>query len=169
MKIFVTMLIPFLFVSNNATSSELPVEALSDSFVIEKTLNLPISEVWQLWVNPQKLSNWLAASAIVEEKAGGKYELFWDLAHSDQNSTIGCHIIEIESEMYLAFEWKGPAQFSDLMNTQPLPTWVKITFSKESDNRTHIKLEHFGWKTSFRWKEAEKWQKISWERALNNL
>lgn len=137
------------------------------TIVLEKTISVSVEGAWQLWTEPRKLASWLSSEANVELKVGGLYELFWEPEHPEQNSTIGCRILELAPNKLISFQWKGPVPFADIMNADPLPTWVRVTFSTNGENQTIIRLEHFGWKSGPHWIEAKKWQKNAWLQAFS--
>lgn len=139
------------------------------TIVLEKKISVSIEEAWKLWTDPEKLTKWLTVAAKVEPQVGGLYELFWDPDHPEQNSTLGCKILEMESNKMISFEWKGPVPFADIMNVYPLPTWVRITLSTVGKDQTAIRLEHFGWKSGSHWNEAKTWQTNAWTQAFSQL
>jgi uncharacterized protein YndB with AHSA1/START domain len=141
----------------------------SSDIVLDVTLNLSASQAWSLWIDDQKLEEWLTAKAHVEPRLHGHYELFWDPAHPHENSTIGCHITAIIPGKLLVFEWKGPVPYAELMNVSPLPTWVQISFEPVDSSNTVLHFRHSGWGQSPRWSEARTWQLNAWTEAFKNL
>lgn len=142
----------------------------SNDFSIKLNLNTSLEVAWSLWTNADKLENWLTAKAHVEQKVNGAYELFWDPSHPYENSTIGCHITSLIPNKLLAFEWKGPVPFADLMNSStPPPTSVEINFEYVDPSKSVIHLRHTGWGGSPRWQEARVWQLRAWNEAFKNL
>lgn len=146
----------------NATVEESPI-------VLEKTISISLDEAWLLWAEADKLTTWLTVKANIKPEVGGSYELFWDPEHPEQNSTIGCKILELNPKQSLVFQWKGPVPFADVMNVDPLPTWVRVTLISKSHTQTTIRLEHFGWKSGIKWSEAKKWQESAWLQAFSQL
>lgn len=140
-----------------------------EPIVLEKTIQASIDEAWRLWTEPDKLKFWLTSVSNVELKVGGLYELFWEPEHPKQNSTIGCRILKLEPLREIVFEWKGPVPFADIMNVNPLPTWVRVTFQKIGKSQTTVRLEHFGWQITPHWDEAKKWQQNAWLQAFSQL
>lgn len=138
---------------------------------IENTIELPVSveQAWEMWTDNQALQTWLAPKANVKEALGGSYELFWDLEHPDQNSTLGCKILALIPSRLLAFEWRGPVEFSDLMNTEPFPTWVSVSFERKAEKVTLVHFRHSGWQEGPRWDAARSWQSKAWEMAFAEL
>ncbi len=127
------------------------------------------TRLWNAWTNEDELVRWLALKAHVRIEKGGPYELFWDLARPDQNSTLGCRLRELEPERKLVFDWKGPAHLADVMNTTPSPTWVVVEFEDANRNHSRLRLIHHGWQDGPSWAKARLWQQQAWMVALNRL
>ena len=70
-----------------------------DKIIIETAvLNLSTKDkAFEMFTTNKNLENWLTAKANVEAKTGGKYELFWEPDDPENNSTIGCKILAIDS------------------------------------------------------------------------
>ncbi len=120
------------------------------------------------------LQKWLTERADVEPRIGGKYELFWNPDDRENNSTIGCRITAIVPPKFLAFEWKGPPQYKDFMNTADPLTHVVVFFipcveKKRTDACTEIHLIHSGWRIPQEWEEARIWFGRAWNEAFKNL
>lgn len=128
-----------------------------------------VSEAWSLWTDSGKLEQWLTAKANVEARLGGPYELFWDPSTPSDNSTLGCKVMALAPHRLLAFEWRGPVPFADLMNVEPFPTWASVSFEAIAPNETHIHFRHSGWGTGERWDAARDWQKNAWSLAFDEL
>lgn len=143
--------------------------AFVSNIIIQKTIEATINEAWSYWTNPVQLKSWLTNDAKVELSVGGLYELFWDLDHPEQNSTVGCKIIDLLPLRQISFQWKGPLPFADVMNIEPIPTWVKVTLSEKNNDQTIVRLEHYGWKTDPHWAAARDWQENAWRVALSRL
>lgn len=141
----------------------------SRDIAVALKLDVSAKEVWNLWTDSKSLERWLTNKAIVEPRVGGAYELFWDPPTPNDNSTLGCKIIGLEKEKYLAFQWRGPVPFADLMNVEPFPTWVVVTFEILSPTQTLIHFRHSGWGKSARWDAARKWQANAWNGAFKEL
>jgi uncharacterized protein YndB with AHSA1/START domain len=146
-----------------------PRDQGAESILLEKTISVSPKNAWKLWTDPEKLTTWLAPVARIELKKDGLYELFWEPNHPEQNSTIDCKIIDLRLHEMLVFQWKGPVQFAHMMNTSPLPTWVRVTFAPHGKNETTFRLEHFGWKSDPQWIEAKRWQRKAWMHAFSQL
>lgn len=137
--------------------------------VFDLSLKISTEEAWKLWTNSRELEKWLTTQANVDSKLGGAYELFWDPTNHNDNSTLGCKITALVPNKLLAFEWRGPVPFADLMNDEPFPTWVSISFEAVSINQTTIHFRHSGWGEGDRWKAAREWQLKAWTGASQEL
>jgi uncharacterized protein YndB with AHSA1/START domain len=142
---------------------------MTSDIVEEIQVNKSLDETWAAWTTNKALEQWLTAKANVEPKLGGLYELFWEPEKPNQNSTIGCHITAFVPKKLIAFEWKGPVQFADIMNSNPPATWVVVTFESTSINSTLINFRHSGWGTGEKWTEARQWQRNVWLGAFEEL
>ncbi len=110
--------------------------------------------------------------AEIEPRVGGKYELFWDLKDRENDSTIGCKVTAMEANKFIAFEWKGPRQFKQFMNTADPLTHVVVFFlpvGTKEEQVTEAHLIHTGWGSSSQWLEAMKYFESAWNSALQNL
>ena len=132
---------------------------------IEIAIARPVREVYEAWLKPDLLESWLAYKAIVEPAVGGAYELFWDPAATEENSTRGCRITELVPNSQISFSWKGPVQYAE--STETL-TQVFIRLEPK-DGGTLLRFVHTGWGFGPRWEEARLWQEEAWKAAIENL
>lgn len=129
---------------------------------------LPPAGVFRYLADADSLSTWLTATARVELHVGGAYELFWDPARMDVNSTIGCRITALAPDQLLAFQWRSPLQFRALANGADPLTHVVISLVPEAGG-TRLHLVHSGWRSGADWEAARQWQATAWEGALDQL
>lgn len=125
----------------------------------------PVDKVFEAWVKPELLEQWLARKARVEPAAGGAYELFWDPANPGVNSTQGCTISSIVPNTELSFNWKGPEPYSEVMGDG---TRVFLRLEPQAGG-TLLRFVHTGWGKGARWQEARLWQANAWKQAIENL
>jgi uncharacterized protein YndB with AHSA1/START domain len=139
--------------------------------IIYQTAKLPCDAVraFEMFTVNAELEKWLVVKADVEARLGGKYEIFWNPDEPDFDSTIGCRITAFAPGRFLAFEWKGPKQYSDFMNEcQPL-THVTVAFIPAEGGGTEVHLVHTGWRDTPAWEEAREWFVRNWEGAFKAL
>ncbi len=135
---------------------------------MEVSVEALIDLIWLAWTETEGITEWFAPAANIVPVEGGAYEFFFDPADHTHMSTIGCVITAIKPMERLAFTWKGPDQFAQLMN-EPVPaTSVEVTFQKEKGS-TRVQIEHSGWGNGDNWKEAREWQFKAWKEVLQSL
>lgn len=138
--------------------------------VIHCTAELRCSqaEAYSHFVSNHLLQDWLTNVADVEAALGGKYELFWNPADRENDSTIGCRVTAIAPAHLIAFEWKSPKQFKHFANSSDPLTHVVVVFAP-SGNGTTVHLVHSGWRRSPQWLKAAAWQEQAWGLAFRAL
>jgi hypothetical protein len=139
--------------------------------IIHQAVKLPCeaARAFEMFTVNGELENWLTVKADVEARVGGKYELFWNPEEPAFDSTIGCRVTACAPGKLLAFEWKGPKQYSDFMNeTDPL-THVTVAFIPTKEGGTEVHLVHTGWRDTPEWEEAREWFVRNWEGAFKAL
>lgn len=134
-------------------------------------LHCSVERVFAMFTQNEQLERWLARLANVEPVVGGTYELFWNPDSLTHHGTRGCKITAIEPNVLLAFEWKGPAQFSFMNEIDPL-THVSIFFTLCDEVLTpctDVYLLHTGWRTGREWEHARLYFAREWENAFAAL
>jgi uncharacterized protein YndB with AHSA1/START domain len=147
-------------------------EAMDRIIYHRARLECDLSQAFAMFTVSELVESWLAPSADIEPRPGGKYELFWDLSNREENSTIGCKVTAIEEDRFISFEWKGPAQFRHFMNEADPFTHVVVFFFPgvdESSAWTEVHLIHSGWRSSREWEEARQWFDRVWGKCLEQL
>ncbi len=139
--------------------------------VIHETVKLPCdaARAFEMFTVNGELEKWLVVKADVETRVGGKYELFWNPAEPEFDSTVGCRVTALEPGKLLAFEWKGPKQYADLMNECDPLTHVTVAFVPSEGGGTEVHLVHAGWRDTPQWEEAREWFVGNWERSFKAL
>lgn len=136
--------------------------------MLEIKVLLPVdkAQARMYFLEPDHLKMWLCSDAIVNPVVGGAYELFWDLEDRMHNSTIGCHLTSCTDD-YISFDWKGPTEYEDFMNQEPL-THVVVVFHEQGQS-TAVTLLHSGWKKDGLWPEASAYFEKAWQGAFKIL
>lgn len=134
----------------------------------EVMIQLDIELVWRAWTESDRVAQWFAPASEIEPIVGGKYEIYFNPADKDTMSTKGCKVLKIEKPKVLAFDWKGPDQFAEIMNQPNELTNVEVSFT-EHGNRTLVSLRHSGWKESEGVSLAKKWHVQAWDDVLSSL
>lgn len=145
------------------------MQTLEKTVSKEVTIGSPIDLVWFAWTIPERVQEWFAPQAVVEPKVGGAYELYFIPGNTDMMNTKGCKIVQLIKEEKLQFTWKGPDQFSDLMNQENHLTVVDVTFCKVEEGTTRVSIDHTGFKEGEEWQEAYGWHVAAWSGVLDSL
>jgi uncharacterized protein YndB with AHSA1/START domain len=135
--------------------------------VIEHEVDLPVppGEALDWFLAPEKLVRWLCKRADVEPRVGGRYELFWDPARPEVNSTLGCKVLEYEPGK-LKVSWAGNEEQLEFM--EPGSTTVAVSV-EPAGSGCHLRLEHYGFGDCDRWLKAERWFDLAWKKAIARL
>lgn len=145
------------------------MENLLNNVKNEVTVNLPIELVWHAWTISDRVAQWFSPEANIEAKVGGAYELYFVPGNKSGMNTKGCKILKMDHYKELVFEWKGPDQFSSLMNEAYPLTKVTVNFEKVSDDTTKVIVLHTGFKEGAAWNEAIQWHEMAWAGVLKSL
>jgi len=141
-----------------------PEEPL-ETIIIQVTVPLPIPMIFNGLIDPEHLRQWLAASAQVEAKMGGRYELQFD---GEPKFASRGHITHYTPDLDIGFSWYAPPAFSDLMNEPEPKTRVYIRL-QESPEGIDVTLEHTGWENGPEWEEARSWHFHFWDERLHTF
>ncbi len=141
-----------------------------DDWVIVKNIRLPMlpGEAFRWFAEQARLESWLCLRAVVGNAVGEPYELFWDLANPEDDSTIGCRMTALAPPFLLAFQWRSPKQFKSFANVADPLTHVVVSFH-EIEAGTSITLIHSGWRATDEWRQAAAWQDKAWDFAFRAL
>lgn len=142
--------------------------ARDEIVVISVLLPIPARRAYDFFTSSALLQSWLAPVAEVEPETGGRYELFWDPADRENNSTIGCRVTAVLPGQFIAFQWRSPKQFKEFANAADPLTHVVVFFVPEGDG-TRVHLIHSGWRDTAEWEAARAWQERAWTGAFRQL
>ena len=143
-------------------------EEMDQIIVNEVILNCSQELAFEMFTKNSHLEKWLTTKAEVEPMQGGRYELFWNPADRENNSTIGCKVLAIEKPLFINFEWKGAVQHKHFMNNKRPLTNVSVIFIPKQ-KQTLVLLFHTGWGNSDEWKEALEWFRNAWKSTFTQL
>jgi uncharacterized protein YndB with AHSA1/START domain len=141
-----------------------------DDWVIVKSIRLPmlVDEAFAWLTDPARLESWLCSRARVGHGVGEPFELYWDLADPENDSTIGCRLTAYAPPCLLAFQWRSPKQFKAFANSADPLTHVVVSFH-QVEAATLLTLIHSGWRASDEWRRAAAWQDKAWDFAFGAL
>lgn len=124
---------------------------------------------FQAWIQTKDLVKWFPPQAHVEPCEGGAYELYFNPADHDVDSTKGCRIFAFEAPNRLGFTWKGPQQLAAVMNDEANLTRVEVTITPADHHHTEVTVVHSGWGEGDEWEKARQWHVMAWDMMLQRL
>ncbi|MUK89819.1 SRPBCC domain-containing protein [Ornithinibacillus sp. L9] len=133
------------------------------------TIQASIQLVWHAWTISERVSEWFAPKAEIDLRVGGAFELYFIPENTSTMNTKGCKIIRVLHEKELQFTWKGPDQFTNIMNQENELTIVHVNFHKIDQETTNVTINHSGFKEGNDWQEAMKWHQTAWTDVLSSL
>ena len=136
-----------------------------DPILIQVTIPLPIPMIYAGLIDPSHLTQWLAASVVVEPKVGGRFELTFD---DEPKFTSRGRVTKMTPDVDIGFSWTAPTPFDALLN-QPEPTTEVYVRLQESPEGIDVTLEHIGWKSGDDWEEARSWHFHFWDERLRRF
>jgi uncharacterized protein YndB with AHSA1/START domain len=141
-----------------------PEEPL-DPILIQVTVPLPIPMIFSAFTDPTHLAGWLADSAEVDPRAGGKYVLRWTGPVAFESRGV---IRQFTPDLDIGFTWQGPPEFAQLLNEPAPKTHVYVRLA-ESPEGIDITMEHGGWESGEPWEDARSWHFHFWDDRLHRL
>lgn len=129
---------------------------------IEKTIAAPIEKVFEAWLDPKILSQFMlpmagmeCPQATTDARPGGSFEIIMQVGENKIPHTG--KYLEIDRPNKLVFTWESPASTDGSV--------VSLDFSAVSDKQTNIKLTH----TRFIDEETRSNHESGWGNILNAL
>lgn len=132
--------------------------ALQDSNAVEREVRIAArpETIFPFFLEPEKLTRWLGASATLEPHPGGVFHVF-----SNEQAIISGQYLEVEPFRRVVFTWGWEHENAPLA---PGSTTVEITLVAEG-NETILRLRHTGLPSE---QKSEK-QAAGWEHYLHRL
>jgi uncharacterized protein YndB with AHSA1/START domain len=143
------------------------------SIILHAVVDAPPAEVFRAFVEPELANRFFGLEARIDGRVGELYEIdFLPSSHpqSRPNSSSGAHLLAREEGRRLSFEWTSPPMVAHL-NTDPLPTWVDVTFTAEPGDPpgTRILLQHHGFLRGEDWDFDYEFFARGWSNILLRL
>jgi len=138
------------------------------NIAVQQFIQAEVTLVWRAWTESDRITKWFAPVAEIEPKLGGKFELYFNPNNKSSMCTQGCKIVQLEAPQLLAFEWKGPDPFADVVNLEGALTIVKVRL-ESVESGTMVYLEHSGWNQSEESLKAREWHVEAWNQMLSSL
>jgi uncharacterized protein YndB with AHSA1/START domain len=133
----------------------------NDRVTVKRVFDFPIEDVWEAWVNEEKLA-WHHPDgyhSVTHLHGQESYEIEMINDSIDQKGII--------SGKYLVFDKPNQLKFTWSWNWQPElpPTTVDVVFKSLAPNKTEITLTHSGFMDEVTAKQHES----GWSMAFENL
>ncbi|MCB0414885.1 MAG: SRPBCC domain-containing protein [Bdellovibrionales bacterium] len=119
-----------------------------DIFVLNRSFEAPIETLFEMWTNPQHLSQWLAPTGVRMETLSGeikeKETLFYKMTNDIDLTMFGkINYIKISKPEHLQYTnifctEDGEVSRHPMLNTWPEVIFSDIKFSSEPDNQTRV-------------------------------
>jgi uncharacterized protein YndB with AHSA1/START domain len=143
------------------------------SIVMMLVVDKSPEELFELWSTAQGTRRFFGEDANIDLRPGGAYEIFFlprDNPKSDVNSTEGAKLLWVQENRELAFEWTAPP-FAGELNTEPLPTWIEVSFAPLAGNtdKTELRLAHHGFGRGENWDRTYEFFVRGWASILYRL
>jgi uncharacterized protein YndB with AHSA1/START domain len=132
---------------------------------VQKTIQAPVSEVWRAWTTSQGAEEFFAQKANIQLAIGGSYEIQFDLK-DERSGTKGLKILSYSPEEMISFQWNAPPEYPEVRNGG---AWVVVLIRPEGADRTHVTVEHLGWKEGPGWDQAYEHFVRGWGDLMKRL
>ena len=131
---------------------------------LTRTINGPVETVFRAWIEPVKLSAWLATRADVDPRVGGKYRLESD-GGAEMPGVHVCHgeYLELVPDRRIAKTWiyEGPNP-ADTTESR-----VTVDFRTIDDGTTEIRFREDG--QGLGGEEDREFSRQAWSTAFDEL
>ena len=135
-----------------------------------KTVIVPADQaaVWEKWTTEAGITSFFAPACHIEMRIGGPYEMYFlRNAKKGEQGSEGCKILTFLPQELLSFSWNAPPQFPKVRNSEK--TWVILQLTSMPNERTFVKLTHYGWQEGDDWEPVYHYFDRAWSRVLDNL
>lgn len=124
--------------------------------ITETTVPIAAAEIFALWTDSERMSEWLVESSRIELRIGGPFELHFDRSQPDGlQGSEGCCFLAWLPERMLAFTWNAPPSFPAIRGQR---TWVVVDLT-EAGGSTTMRITHLGWPASG-WTDGSAWPEV---------
>ncbi len=130
--------------------------------------SVPVETAWKTWTTVEGVTSFFAPKANVEARAGGPYELFFELkAPRGFQGTEGCRVLSVDPLKTLVFEFLAPPQFP---NVRRVKTRVDLLLQPVlGGGLAKATVVHSGFTEGEEWDECFDFFNWSWELVLGRF
>ena len=134
-----------------------------DPILIQVTIPLPPPMIYAALVEPEKVAAWLARSASIEARVGGRYDLTFD---DEPNFESRGEVTHLTADTDLGFTWQPPPLYADGVGPGPSQVYVRL---QESPEGIDVTLEHSAWPGTPAGEEARSFHFHFWDERLRRF
>lgn len=142
---------------------------------LERVVELPRSEVWQLFATSAGWKQFFDTPARIELRPGGRFEILFDpAAPVGEQGSEGCTVLSLIPAEMLSYTWSAPPKFAHARTRR---TWVVVQFSELAAARTRVRIVHQGFAEqagenpdhSDEWIAVRAYFAAAWNKVLDAL
>jgi uncharacterized protein YndB with AHSA1/START domain len=142
---------------------------------IERTVDLPAAEVWNLLATAEGWQQTMQADAAIELRPGGKFEVHLNpRAPEGQRGSEGCTVLSFIPRRMLSFTWNAPPNFAHARRQR---TWVVVHFDELAPRRTRLRIDHLGFSEMAadhplhrgEWEQVRAYLHEAWPKVLDGV
>lgn len=131
---------------------------------LTRAISGPVGAVFSAWIEPAKLSAWLATRAEVDPRVGGKYRLESD-GGEDMPGVHACHgeYLELVADRRIVKSWiyEGPNP-ADTTRSR-----VTVDFTPIDDGKTEVRIREEG--QGLGSEDEREFSRQAWSTAFDEL
>jgi uncharacterized protein YndB with AHSA1/START domain len=146
----------------SATPSDSP-----EPVVLSAEIKASQTELWQSLTTPTGVRTFFAASAKVEPRVGGAYEMYFLPDNlPGLRGGEGVRILAMEAPHRFLITWNAPPAYGALRAQQ---TVVEFELEPVRAGTTRITLTHSGWGRTQGWQQVRDYFASAWKTILGRL
>lgn len=138
-----------------------------DPLRTQTVLDASLTQAWHAWTTAAGLESWLAGSAEVELRPGGRYATNTG-GKVGQPGTIELKILAFDPPHMLAYTTTAPADDFPAVAAAG-DTWAVVTFQRLDDHHTLVLHSALGWRDGDEWSQARVFFTHANRRVLDML
>ncbi|RMH13486.1 MAG: hypothetical protein D6695_03885 [Planctomycetota bacterium] len=133
----------------------------------EIVVEAPVSEVWAAWTSEPGLESWLAPSALVELRPGGRYAINVN-NRIGESGTVELRVLAFEPNRMFAYTTTPPDD-EFLKSISDGDSWAVVTFTPLDASNTLVQHTSLGWRGGDDWDDTERFVRRANQYVLEML
>jgi uncharacterized protein YndB with AHSA1/START domain len=124
----------------------------------------PVADVYKAFTTIEGWKKFMEADTAIDLRVGGPWEVYFD--PKAKIGSNGCQVLSYVPNEMVSFSWNTPPSFAD---ERAKRTWVVVTFSDAGNDKTGVRLRHFGFVPDGKWPEVRTYFAKAWPNVLKAL